>query len=223
MSIPSRLILALVALLAWSLPAAAASFTVMIEGFTNNAVATVQFSGSDSNGDGAIVGFYPPDTCTCFPGGLAFTTNEITSLSVAFSGNSLVSAFSGGTTDFNDPFQSLRFDGDFDGLSMIYIVDPNGTLPTSQDLPPGLVAGDMYISMFASLGVERSVILEGNRCGSAFGGLYGDNIPCAAVASGRLNDEVMNADFAFDAPEPASLALLGAAAGMLTAVRRRRR
>lgn len=190
---------------------AAFMYSFTIDGFTDGASLTVSFNGADANSDGVIVGFYPPD-CGCGP-----DATEITVLSVSFTGNSLIGAFSGFSTDFTDTLASLWFDsGVGDGYDLTYVLDPNGgSFP-----PDGVAAGDAFISFG---GVIDNVYTEvfGARCGTSFANSLMQIIGYCAELS-RYADPEPQFDVAIDAPEPMSLAILGSGLGLLAVARRRR-
>ena len=200
---------------AWTGSPASAAFVFTIDRFTDNASLTVSFEGADTNGDGVIFGFYPPD-CGCVP-----EPTEITAVSVSFTGNFLIGSFSGFSDDFTNPFATLSFDFDFDdGFQLTYVVDPNGEGASTFFLPGGSVAGDAFISLGAMIDGLYTEVL-GARCGTAFANAFGGpGGVCAILFRGA--DQAFNADFAIDAPEPMSLAVLGSGLGLLAVARRRR-
>jgi hypothetical protein len=196
---------------AWTARPAAAAFmySFTIDGFTDGASLTVSFDGADADADGVILGFFPSD-CGC-------GTTEITSLSVSFTGNSLIDSFSGFSTDFTDTLASLWFDLDFaDGFDLTYVLDPNGGF----FLPDGSATGDAFISFGGMIdGVYTEIF--GARCGTGFANSFGAGSGLCAVLS-REGDQEFQVDFALDVPEPMSLALFGSSLGLLAVTRRRR-
>lgn len=219
---------ALSAVMSGSAQAALYGFT--IAPFTDGATLTVQFEGADNNGDGVIYGYYPPD-CGCTP-----EPTEVTSLSLSFSGNSLIPSFSASSVDFASLVQTLRFDPDSgDGFELFYVEVPDGTGVEFFGMPPGVVAGDAYISLGGMIGNRELpgnsafsggfnepayIEVVGSPCGSVLGLAGGDPAgPCAFLFHEGQN---ANIDFAFqEVPEPISLLGFGAGLLGLGVVRRR--
>ncbi len=210
--------------------AQAALYGFTIAPFTDGASLTVQFEGADTNGDGVIYGYYPAD-CGCVP-----DPTEVTSLSLSFSGNSLIPAFTASSIDFASPAQTLTFDvGLGDGFELFYVVSPTGPGVADFGMPSGVVAGDASIGLGGMVGdgggprgngfsggfTEPTYIeIGGSPCGSVLGlaGGHPDG-PCAYLF---YDDQNANADFAFqDVPEPISLVTFGAGLVGLGLVRRR--
>ncbi|MBN8890708.1 MAG: hypothetical protein ABS99_04780 [Acetobacteraceae bacterium SCN 69-10] len=195
-------------------PAAATPYSFTITGFTGGAYATIGFDGSDLNGDGAITGAYPSTLGTGFG-------NEVTSLSVAFSGNAVVPAFSGSTTDFTDSAQSLFISPTGSDLFvMIYVLDSTLYPTSGAILPPGGANGDGLIEVQGST-TDGLVAVYGSQCG-AFSGFsfFGPGL-CAVAGTGARDGGLSLLDYA-TVPEPMSLALLGSGLGLMTVLRRRR-
>ncbi len=210
--------------------AQAALYGFTIAPFTDGATLTIQFEGADNNNDGVIYGFYPAD-CGCVP-----DPTEITSLSLAFSGNSLIPSFTASSTDFSSLEQSLIFEAEFgDGFELLYVLVPDGPGVAFFELPSGVVAGDAIIALGGVIGSpERSTALAGaftaeaivqilgSPCGSVLGLSGGEpGAPCGML--GYEGQFLSDFDFAQqEVPEP--LSLLGFGAGLLglTWVRRRR-
>ena len=61
----------------------------------------------------------------------------------------------------------------------------------------------------------------GARCGTPFANAFGGPGGVCAILF-RGGDQAFNEDFAIDAPEPMSLAVLGSGLGLLAVARRRR-
>ncbi len=200
---------------AWTVsPALATPYIVILKYFTDDAALTVNFEGTDLDGNGLIEGAYPDPGCGCAP-------NEITSLAVSFSGNALVPAFLGSTSDFLDPGQSLFFDPSFgDSVSLIYVLDSNGTGAATLGLP-GLRNGDAAIALSGVIDNQETVIsIHGAACDTAFVPFIPETRICAVVTYNNFADP-FSVDFSV--PEPASLALFAGALGVLTGSRHRRR
>ena len=207
--------------------AQAALFGFTLGTFTDGASLTVQFDGTDTNGDGVIYGHYLTE-CGCAP-----HPTEVTSLSLSFSGNSLVPAFAASSFDFASPAQTLTFPPDDEyGFGMLYVVSPSGPGVAFFGMPSGVVAGDVSLGLAGFVGngggplsgnfdVPTLISILGAPCGSVlapFGGQPGD--PCAAVSfdDGQLS----GTDQAFqNVPEPLSLVTFGVGLAGLGLVRRR--
>lgn len=210
--------------------AQAALYGFTIAPFTDGASLTVQFEGTDTNGDGVIYGYYPDD-CGCVP-----DPSEVTSLSLSFSGNSLIPSFTASSVDFSSLAQTLTFDVDLgDGFELFYVVSPSGPGVTYFGMPSGVVAGDASIGLGAMVGdggrqsgnglsgdfAEPTYIeIIGAPCGSVLG--IGGGLSDAPCAYLFYDDQSGNLDFAFqDVPEPISLVTFGAGLLGLGLVRRR--
>ena len=210
--------------------AQAALYGFTIAPFTDGASLTVQFEGADNNGDGVIYGYYPSD-CGCEP-----HPTEVTSLSLSFSGNSLIPSFTASSVDFSSPLQTLTFDVDLgDGFELFYVISPSGPGVAYFGMPSGVVAGDASIGLggmvgggggprgnaFSSDFTEPTYVETiGAPCGSVLG--IGGGLSDAPCAYLFYDDQNANVDFAFqDVPEPISLVTFGAGLVGLGLVRRR--
>jgi len=212
--------------------ASAALYGFTIATFSEGATLNIQFEGADANSDGVIYGYYPPD-CGCVP-----EPTEVTSLSLSFTGNSLIPAFTASSIDFADPLQSLAFDPEFeDGFEQFYVLAADGSGVTFFDMPPGVVAGDAYIDLTGVLPdaipplpsaisgnfIDGPVIsILGSPCGSVLGLSGGEaGLPCAVLSYETVNASEF--DFALqDVPEPISVLGFGLGLAGLAVVRRRR-
>jgi hypothetical protein len=158
-------------------PADAALYGFTIAAFTDGATLTVEFTGEDTNGDGVIYGYHPPD-CGCTP-----DPTEVTSLSLAFSGNSVIPAFAAASTNFSDLGQPLWFDPEYgDGFELFYVLNAAGSGVAFFEMPPGVVNNDAALYL-VGLVDDTLIQITGAPCGSVLG-LYGGDpeAPCAVLS-----------------------------------------
>ncbi len=197
--------------LALSTPASAALYGFTVTPFSEGASLNAQFVGDDLNGDGVINGYYPGD-CGCDP-------NEVTSLTLSFTGNSLIPAFSGATIDFASPLQTLVFDELSGGFELIYVVNNAGAGIDDFSLPPGIANGDGGIQIDGVIGSVPFAAF-GTVCGGALAeDSFGGGV-CGIILYG--SDQSFMSDVAMVVPEPAGALIFGAGLAALGVLRRRR-
>jgi hypothetical protein len=189
-------------------------YNFVIANFTDAATLTVSFNGTDANGDGLITGFYVPDNTSGSP-----FPNELSALSLSFSGNTILPAFDVASTDFTDIAQSLSFpSGGSYFLELIYVLDGAGTGVTDQALPPGTATGDGLLYLQGAAGPD-DLLAVGTNCGGFGGATILASGTCGGVQVS--NGDVNSTDIAtYDVPEPATMLLFASALGFL-AIRRR--